>query len=69
MRKTNLQIDGRFLAYDDGSYFITDVTNLNTWKDTEEIKVSDDVTKEIKHLMSKYKLSHSVNFLRSQSGG
>ena len=69
MRKTNIQIDGKFLAYDDGSYFMTNITNLNTWKESEKINTLNDVTSEVTQLMKKYKIDHSVNFLRSQSGG
>ena len=46
------------------------VVIINKYYTTEgKINTLNDVTSEVTQLMKKYKIDHSVNFLRSQSGG
>ena len=69
MRKTNIQLDGKFLSYKDDKYYMSNITDINKWIEKETIDDTDDVTEEVIGLMEKHGIKHSVNFLRSQSGG
>ena len=69
MRKTNIQLDGKFLSYKDEKYYMSNITDINKWIEKETIDETNDVTEEIIGLIEKYDIKHSVNFLRSQSGG
>jgi hypothetical protein len=72
MRKTNIRINGYFLARNKNQYHITKINNYQKWIDVEDISeyVTDNVTSKYTDLSDKYSIKHNVNFLfDEQSGG
>jgi len=71
MSKTNIRIDGFYLARESNQFFKTSINNHQTWIEEEDITefVENKVTKQYKNLVDKYGIKYNVNFLTSKSGG
>jgi len=69
MRKTNIRINGNFLAKEDGNYYLSDIDEYDDWIKLEEIPKYDNVTEEYNKLSKEYHITKKVNFLTGQSGG
>ena len=69
MRKTNIRINGKFLAKEDGNYYLSDIDEYDDWIKLEEIPKYDNVTEEYKKLSKEYHITKKVNFIKEQSGG
>ena len=72
MRKTNIRIDGYYLAKDNNQYFSTKINNHQKWIEEEDISsyVDTNVTKDYLELSNEHNIKFNVNFLTSgQSGG
>jgi len=70
MRKTNIRINGKFLAKKDDNYYLSNIDEYDDWIKLEEIpKYDNDVTEEYNKLSKEYHITKKVNFLTGQSGG
>ena len=72
MRKTNIRIDGYYLAKDNNQYFSTKINNHQKWIEEEDISsyVDTNVTKDYLELSNEHNIEFNVNFLTSgQAGG
>jgi len=71
MRKTNIRINGYFLAKKKNQYHLTGVNNYQKWVDTEDISghIKENVTSQYLDLSNKHNIKFNVNFLTGQAGG
>ena len=66
MRKTNIRINNFFVIDEDGKYYLSDVDQIDYWKDINDDKLKKngkDITKKLSTLLDKHEISSNVNFI------
>ena len=69
MKKTSIRYNNNFLLSDGENYYITDITELDEWKQIKQPMKSEDVTNKIKEFINQHQFSQQVNYIDSQQGG
>lgn len=71
MRKTNIRINGYYLARESNQYFLTTINNHQTWIDEEDISefIDKKITKEYLELANEHNIKFGVNFLTTEQLG
>lgn len=67
MQKTNIRLNNFFILENKSKYFLTDIDQLEDWKDFRSKKLKQflkkDVTEKVKGLLKEYKISSNINFI------
>tara|TARA_B100000902_G_C27116235_1_gene816222 strand:- start:487 stop:783 length:297 start_codon:yes stop_codon:yes gene_type:complete len=67
MQKTNIRLNNFFILENKGKYFLTDIDQLEDWKDFQSKKLKQflkkDITEKVNGLLKEYKVSSNVNFI------
>ena len=67
MQKTNIRLNNFFILENKSKYFLTDIDQLEDWKDFQSKKLKQflkkDVTEKVKGLLKEYKISSNINFI------
>ena len=71
MRKTNIRINGYYLARQGNQYFKTKINNHQTWIEEENIVdfVEDNITETYLKLSNENNIRFGVNFLTTEHVG
>mgnify|MGYP001433032624 CR=1 FL=1 len=71
MRKTNIRINGYYLARQGNQYFKTKINNHQTWIEEENIVdfVEDNITDTYLKLSNDNNINFGVNFLTTEHVG
>ena len=71
MRKTNIRINGYYLARQGNQYFKTKINNHQTWIEEENIVdfVEDNITDTYLKLANENNIRFGVNFLTTEHVG
>ncbi len=71
MRKTNIRINGYYLARQGNQYFKTKINNHQTWIEEENIVdfVEDNITETYLKLSNDNNIRFGVNFLTAEHVG
>ena len=71
MKKTNIRINNNFLIKQNDEYFLSDVSDYDSWINTNDLNdhKGNNVTNEYQELSDKYSINYNVNFITNQSGG
>ena len=68
MKKTSIRLNNRFIAFDKGDYFQSDIDVLEDWKESDiDISKLTNVSDEINSLIQTYDIDSHVNFITSDS--